>query len=205
MWLTDMFSGKKQDRFFKLLQKHCAQLCEAAETLERYTQTGAPELSDRIDQIEKDADVVLTETITALTDTFITPIDRQDIFNLAEAIDDMIDYLNNAAREIKLFQTGSTPAMCTMAGILTRAAHEIASAAATLRRDARDAQTHGFRACQAENEMEDLYRHTLVALFNETDVHRILKLREIYRHFSNSADQADAIGKLIGKIVVKTA
>jgi predicted phosphate transport protein (TIGR00153 family) len=205
MWLTDLLSGKKQNRFFELLQRHCAQLVEAAELLERYAQSGSPELSDRIDQIEKDADAVLTETITELTDTFITPIDRQDIFNLAEAVDNMIDYLNNAAREIKLFQTGSTPAMCTMAGILNRAAHEIAAAAAALQRDARDAQAHAFKASQAENEMEEFYRQTLAALFNETDVNRILKLREIYRHFSNSADQADSIGKLIGKIVVKTA
>jgi uncharacterized protein len=205
MWLTDMLSGGKQNQFFTLLQRHCVLLCEAAEALERYANSGAPELSDRIDQIEKDADTLVTETITALTNTFITPIDRQDIFNLAESIDDMIDYLNNAAREIKLFQTGSTPAMCTMAGILTRAAHEIRAAAAALHRDAADAQTHGFNASHAENEMEDLYRRTLAALFDESDMHRILKLREIYRHFSNSADQADAIGKLIGKIVVKTA
>jgi uncharacterized protein len=205
MWLKDMFSGGKQNRFFSLLQRHCALLCEATETLERYAQSGSPELSDRIDQIEKEADAVLTETIGALTDTFITPIDRQDIFNLAEAIDDMIDYVNNAAREIKLFQTGSTPAMCTMAGILSRAAHEIQAAAASLHRDGSDAQKHGFNASHAENEMEDFYRQTLAALFNESDINRILKLREIYRHFSNSADQADAIGKLIGKIVVKTA
>jgi uncharacterized protein Yka (UPF0111/DUF47 family) len=205
MWLIDMLNGKKSSRFFDLLQKHCASLVDAAETLQRYTHDGSPELSDRIAQIEKDGDVVLNETIAELTDTFITPIDRQDIFSLAEAIDEMIDDLNNAAREIKLFQTGSTPAMCTMADILNRAAHEIQTAATALQDDASQAKTHGFNACHAENEMEDLYRQTLAALFNEADLHRIFKLREIYRHFSNSADQADVIGKLIGKIVVKAA
>jgi uncharacterized protein Yka (UPF0111/DUF47 family) len=52
--------------------------------------------------------------------------------------------------------------------------------------------------------MEDLYRAALARLFAGDDVREMLKVREIYRHLSNSADRADAIGKLIGKIVVKT-
>jgi uncharacterized protein Yka (UPF0111/DUF47 family) len=52
--------------------------------------------------------------------------------------------------------------------------------------------------------MEDLYRASLAELFNGDDVRTMLKVREIYRHLSNSADRADAIGKLVGKIVVKT-
>ena len=52
--------------------------------------------------------------------------------------------------------------------------------------------------------MEELYRSALARLFAGDDVRSMLKLREVYRHLSNSADRADAIGKLIGKIVVKT-
>jgi len=204
MWLADML-GTKQNRFFTLAQRHVAQLVEAAETLERYVRGGPPDLPDHIEQIEQAADETLSETIAELTDTFITPYDRQDIYNLAEGVDDMIDYIANAAREIKLFQVELTPAMCTMAEILTRATHEIQNAGLALQKDARDAQVHAANASRTEDEMEDLYRQTLASLFEETDVHRIFKLREIYRHFSNSADQANALGRQIGKIVVKTA
>jgi predicted phosphate transport protein (TIGR00153 family) len=204
MWLADML-GTKQNRFFALAQRHVAQLVEAAETLERYVRGGPPDLPDHIEQIEQAADETLSETIAELTNTFITPYDRQDIYNLAEGVDDMIDYIADAAREIKLFQVELTPAMCTMAEILTRATHEIQNACLALQKDAHEAQVHAANASRTEDEMEDLYRQTLASLFEETDVHRIFKLREIYRHFSNSADRANALGRQIGKIVVKTA
>ena len=205
MWISDMFTGRKQNRFYDLLGRHCAYLTEAAETLERYVANGSPELSDRVDEIEKSADRVLSETIDALNDTFITPIDRQDIYNLAETIDDMIDYLNNAAREIKLFHTGSTPEMVEMVAILAHAANEVRDGVRALAHEPHGAIEHGLNACSAENAMEDLYRQTVAALFEGADFNRILKLREIYRHLGNSADRADAIGRLIGKIVVKVA
>ena len=204
MWLADLL-GPKQNRFFELAQRQCAQLVEAAETLERYVRGGPPDLPDHIEEIDQAANETLSETIAELTNTYITPYDRQDIYNIAEGIDDMIDYICDAAREIKMFQVDLTPAMCTMAGILTRAAHEIQSSVLALKTDAHEAQVHAANASHTEDEMEDLYRQTLSALFEESDVHRIFKLREIYRHFSNSADQANALGRQIGKTVVKTA
>jgi predicted phosphate transport protein (TIGR00153 family) len=205
MWLADMFTGRKQDRFIELLCQHAAILVQAADALERYVAQGKPELSDEVDTLEKRGDEILLTMLTALTETFITPFDRQDIYALGEAIDDMIDYINNAAREIKIFGVSATPAMEQMAGILSQGAREIRDAVAAIESQP-DVATHCARAaCSSENAMENLYRRTLAELFDSNDVPKIFKLREIYRHFSNSADRADSAGRLLGKIVVKVA
>jgi uncharacterized protein len=204
MWLADLFLPGREDRFSILLQKHAEILTRVAETLNTYMREGGVALSDSINQLEKQADGLLVELTDALRNAFVTPFDRQDIYNLGEGIDDMIDYLNNAAREITLFDVTPTQQMCAIATILQSAAQSIYDAICLLKRNPPQAWTRARDAQYAENEVEDIYRAALAELFNGSDVSLIFKLREVYRHLSNSADQAEALGRLIGKIVVKT-
>ncbi len=205
MWLADLFLPAHEDRFLSLLDRHAEILTQVAQTFRRYVTEGTPSLSDDIDRLEKEADTCLRELTSALRDAFITPIDRQDIYNLGEAIDDMIDYLNNAAREISIFNVSSTDHMRAIAGILEEASLAIAAGVKAVRTNPQEAWIKAGQAQHAENEIEGRYRTALAELFNGTDMSQIFKLREVYRHLSNSADRADAIGRLIGKIVVKTS
>ena len=204
MWLADLFGTSKQQRFFELLRRQTALLAQATKKLAAYVESGNANLADEIADLERHADETLQALIGAIRDTFVTPLDRQDLYYLGEAIDDMLDYVNSAASEFRLFAVAPTPAMRSMCGILLEAAGEIDSAIAAISNDTPAAYAHARSASSAENRMEDLNRSTLAELFEGDDVHTMLKLREIYRHFSNSADCADAIGKLIGKIIVKT-
>lgn len=204
-WLSDIFTERKQKRFLTLLELQSGLLQRAARALQDYCDRRESAFADEVDAIEKEGDETLHQIVSALTDTFVTPFDRQDIYNLGGAIDDMIDYLNNAAREIQLFGVAMTPAITEMVQILVEATDEIAAAVSAIESDPASASEHAVNASKAENRVEDLYRHALAALFDESDVHAIFKLREIYRHLSNSADRADAVGRLIGKIVVKVA
>ena len=203
MWLADLFSTRKIDRFFELASAQAAILLHAATAFKAFVSDGSRETSDRIDQLRKDGRDVLDKLTNALRDTFVTPIDRQDIYNLGETLDDMLNYINNAAGEITLFGVDPTEQMRAMAGVLATAAGRIKEAVDHLKTDPA-LSWHCSKDIQAsEGLVEDQYRHALVSLFGETDIPTILKQREIYRHLSNSADRAEAIGRLIGKIVVK--
>jgi predicted phosphate transport protein (TIGR00153 family) len=204
MWLADLFLPTRVDRFLWLLDRHATILRQVASTLRSYVTDGTTSLSDDIDQLEKEGDGVLRELTNALRDAFITPIDRQDIYNLGEAIDDMIDYLNNAAREIMIFKVTPTNHMRAISQTLEEAADSIGVAVKSLKSDPQEAWVQAARAQHAENVVEGRYRTALAELFDSGDVPQILKLREVYRHLSNSADRAEAIGRLICKIVVKT-
>ncbi|HME82470.1 MAG TPA: DUF47 family protein [Candidatus Eremiobacteraceae bacterium] len=205
MWLSDMFTARKQKLFASLLSQHSEVMLQAAQALERYVERPDPAAIARVSQLTQQSHDILRQTIAALTDTFVTPFDRQDIYNLALAFDDMIAYLDNAAREITLFDVEPTPAMVEMVKVISGATDAIHEAIAALEDDQTRSAQRAADASSAEDVVEDMYRRTLADLFKTTDVQRIFKLREIYRHLSNSADRADAIGKLVGKIVVKVA
>ena len=205
MWLSDILTARKQKHFIELHLEHCGLLLRAAQTLERFMESPTPDAADRIAQLAKESDAVLKETIRALADTFVTPFDRQDIYGLAIEIDDMISYLDNAAGEIMLFKVEPTPQMVEIAKLMAGAAAEINTSLQLIVREPLAVVDHATRASDAENQVEDIYRHALAGLFETTDVQRIFKLREVYRHLSNVADRADAIGKLLGKIAVKVA
>ena len=204
MWLADMFQNSRGDRFFDILTRHAGILCEAARALAGYVDSGKAELGAAVLDLEHRGDLELASLIEAIRDTFVTPLDRQDLYSLGEAIDDMLDYLAGAAAEIKLFGVETTPAMREMCRILVDAATSVEAAVRAIASDPKKAHEFARQACKGENHMEDLYRSALAELFNGDDVRTMLKIREIYRHLSNSADRADAVGKLIGKIVVKT-
>ena len=203
MWLADLFIPDRQDRFLSLLCQQADILTRVARDFRQYVNDGAPDLSDDIDRLEKQADDVLRDLTNELRDAFVTPFDRQDIYGLSEAIDDMIDYLNNAAREIAIFNVSPTDHMRAIAQTLEDAAGEIAAGVKSVKRDPQQAWAHARQAQHAENVVEDRYRRALAELFDGSDVSLMFKLREVYRHLSNSADRADAIGRIIGKIVVK--
>ncbi len=202
MWLSDFFLPRRNDRFLTLLRDHAAILVDAARAFEEYVSAGTP-LPDKVDEFESSSAAILSQLTTSLRDAFVTPMDRQDIYGLGEAIDDMIRYIDNAAREIKLFAVQPTPQIQQMARLLKGAAEQVSEAVGSLPNAPQTAWKCAQEAQKAENFVEDCYRNALVDLFDGSDVPHILKLREVYRHLSNSADRAQSIGRLIGKIVVK--
>ncbi len=205
MWLADLFRDGSGRRFFEQLERQAAIVFDAANMLRAYVDSRDDRLAQEVDRLEHVGDEELVHLIDAIAATFITPLDRQDLYNLGEALDDMLDYLAGAAVEIRLFGVESTEAMRSMCAILVDAAQSVREGIHAIAHDHDAARRHARAASQAENDMEEVYRATLARLFEGEDVKTMLKLREIYRHLSNSADRADAIGKLIVKVIVKTS
>jgi predicted phosphate transport protein (TIGR00153 family) len=204
MWLSDLFKSSQSNRYFDLLVRQATILSEAARTLLRYYETGDSTLADEVDRLELLGDETLKSLVEAIRDSFITPLDRQDLYYLGETIDDMTDYLESAAVEFKLFDLAATPAMREMCAVLVTGAAEIEAAVCAIATDPSKAYVHARAASATEDHVEDLYRKALADLFSGDDFRTMLKTREIYRHLSNSADRADDVARVIAKIVVKT-
>ena len=202
---ADIFRSPRQSRFYSLLGEQAALLVKAADSLVNYVRDGEKSHAEAVAAAEQQDDEVVGKLLSLLRDTYLTPFDRQDIYNLSEAIDDMIDYLHNAAREIEEFDLHGTPAMLEMATILARAAEAVQRAVQAIAAKSEAAYDHAQQASAAENEVEELYRRTLAELFKNEDVREALRLREVYRHLSNSADRAATIARVICKIVVKAS
>ena len=158
---------------------------------------------------EKEADEARRILIDELNHTFVTPFDREDIFALSRAIDDVLDYAYSTVSEMVILKVQATPFMQRMASLLRDAAYELFMAVDCLEDHPGVAGEHAQRAKALENRVEDVYREALADLFsNAKDIEHvvmILKTREVYRHLSNAADRGDEAANVIGDIVVKIA
>jgi hypothetical protein len=138
----------------------------------------------------------------------VTPIDRQDIFALSRAIDDVVDYADSTIIEMEVLSVKPNNYLLQMTSLLRDAAEEIRLAMERLENHPAVANEHAAKAKSLENRMEGLYREAVADLFRNAKsvdhVVEMLKLREIYRHMSNAADRGDEAANVIGDIIVKS-
>jgi predicted phosphate transport protein (TIGR00153 family) len=179
--------------------------------LESFVATGEAEAGRRVMRLEKDADETRRILMDELNRTFVTPIDREDIFALSRAIDDVLDYAHTTVREMMTLEIGSNEHVRHMVSVLKEGTEELNLAVLRLQRNPNVAMEHANRAKRLENQMEEMYREAIAVLFrgaverNDVEgVIEIMKMREVYRHLSNAADRADEAADVIGDIVVKT-
>ncbi|MCL4535104.1 MAG: DUF47 family protein [Bacteroidetes bacterium] len=202
-----MLQPRRTD-FLKLLLDQAQKTLDGMRAFESFTNTDDPAMAQRVTDLEREEDELRLILIDELNRTFVTPIDREDIFALSRAIDDILDYAYTTIDEMTLLKIHPTPRLQQMAGILSRAAEEIYYAVLQLKSHPSVAAEHAARAKSLENQAESMYRGALVELFESVrsveDVVNILKMREVYRHLSNAADRGDEAANIIGDIVVKT-
>ena len=206
MGIRDLFKPR-EDKFMRLLIEQAAKTVEGMELLEEFMEGTDREVAKRLVQVEKEADEVRRILIDELNRSFITPIDREDIFALSLTIDDIIDYGNSTVDEMVILEVESNSYLRRMVSLVREAAYEIYMGVVRLQDHPNVANDHAVRAKALENRVETVYREALAELFHgPTDIDHVmemLKLREIYRHLSNAADRGDEAANVIGDIVVK--
>jgi predicted phosphate transport protein (TIGR00153 family) len=200
-------SRNKSNRFIELLIKQAEFTVEGLQALLRYVKQPDEALAKDVSAIEKQADEVRRILIDELNRTFVTPIDREDIFSLSLTVDDVLDYANSTIEEMALLEIEPNAFVERMVSLLTDAAREIHMAILQLEDHPNISNDHAVRAKALENRMETVYREAIADLFHmPRDIDHVvemLKLREIYRHLSNAADRGDLAANVIGDIVVK--
>ena len=199
-----LFFRRKKFDFFQLLSQQADKTQEGLKALEEFIQQPTEGRGLAVQDREKEADELRRILIDALNQSLVTPIDREDIFGLSRAIDDMVDYAKSTVEEMMLFEVSSDEHLLRMAKALKEAGEDIVAAVKALRDHPRVCEEHLIRAKKTENLVEHIYREALAALFKTTDVIRILKTRELYRHLSNAADRGDEAADIIGDILVKS-
>lgn len=200
---------KRQNIFIQLIHNQASLTLEGLEALISYLEKPDQPTVKLLTLKEKEADEARRILIDELNKTFVTPFDREDIFALSGAIDDVLDYAFSTMNEMIIFNVEATPFMQRIAALLRDAAFELLQAVDRLGEHPNVAGDHVMRAKALENRVEEIYREALANLFSSAadldQMLKILKLREIYRHLSNAADRGDQAANVIANIVVKIA
>jgi len=197
------FFAKKVNIFYDLLLRQSAKTLEGLEALAVYVDDCSREKAKQVKKCEVEADDLRLMLIQALDKTFVTPLDREDIFDLSRAIDDVMDYANSTVYELEIYEVCSDGHVREMVNILISATGEIHNAIRLLEEQPKVAVVHAVKAKAYENTMEGAYRLALSHLFRGEDPVFMLKMREIYRHLSNAADRGDEAANIITSIVMK--
>ena len=197
-----LFQKKKSD-FCEMLHAQSQKVLEGLDALYAWAGGGVDAQRERVKDVEREADELRRIVIEELNQTFVTPFDRDDIFSLSRAIDDVMDYADRTVDEMEIYEVKPNKHVVLMIDILRKAARELSDAIRLIQKYPNIALEHATKAKAAENEMENAYHRALAELFKGTDTVYMLKMREIYRHLSNAADRGDEAANLIGDIVVK--
>jgi len=196
-----IFSGRRKVDFFDLLLRQAEKTLGGCDALARFLRSQAS--AEDVRRWEQEADDIRRVLIDELNQTFITPIDREDIFALSRAIDDVLDYAKNTVDEMEVFEVSSNEHLCEMAVLLKEGAQQLAAAMRHLKNNPNVASDYAVRAKRIENGMNEKYLAALKDLFSGQDIRLMFSLREIYRHLNRSADRVDEAANIIGDIVVK--
>ena len=206
--LRGLFRSSRPDGdFLLLLQQQAAKTLEGLRALEAYSRDGDRHQAEIVVRAEAEEDELRRILIDELNRSFVTPFDREDIFALSRALDDVLDYAYSTVDEMEILKVEPDPFVHKMARLLREGAEELDLAVQTLKARPQVANDHAVRAKLIENQAEKMYREALKHLFDGItaleDVVYVLKMREVYRHLSNAADRGDEAANVIGDIVVK--
>lgn len=193
-------------RFIDLLVEQVDLTLRALHILEQLSgdaPAGAP-LLEAVKELERAGDNTRRILIDELLHTYATPFDREDLFELSRAIDDILDAANETAIELVMYRVTAMENLAEMASVLSDGARHIRAAISELLNHPGVAAEHAVRAKRMENRMDELYHQSVSHLLDsEIKIRQVLKLREIYRHLKNSADRIDEAADHISIIVIK--
>jgi predicted phosphate transport protein (TIGR00153 family) len=149
-------------------------------------------------------DSVTHRIMRQLNTSFVTPFDREDIYRLAAALDDVVDAMEAAADFIVLADVGKLPAlMSEQITLLAKSAHETADAMSRLE-TLRDLEPYWIEVNRLENEADRVYRKLLSRLFSgDYDALTMVKLREVADGFEEAADALEHVAHAVETIAVK--
>ena len=163
----------------------------------------------RIKEIEHETDVITHRCVEALHKTFITPIERDDIYRLITKMDDIMDFIESASERIALYElTKMTPEVIDLSDTLVRQTNAVEEAIRGLR-DLKNPKRI-LEKCvdinRLENEADAILRRALARMFKEEkDAILIIKWKEVYEHLENATDRAEDVANIIEGAVLDNA
>jgi uncharacterized protein len=201
-WLGKLFEPEAD--FYLMLSKHAMKSLEGLEALQAWLEGGTEEDRQRVRDLEREADELKLELEKKLVESFVTPFDREDIYDLNARMDEVINGAKATVREIEALEiTTEDSYLRDMGRILVEGTRCLCQAFENLRNNPREAANQAFLARKSENRFTKQYRQAMRELFSIDDCKEILKRREVYRSMVLTAERIDVVGEKLLHVIVK--
>jgi len=201
----------KEEKFFDYFDQASDKIVNGVELFKNMMQdlSHAEEKARAIKDVEHEADRITHETVSKLHTTFVTPIDRESIYNLITRLDDILDLIDSACERVLLYKIkSSTPEALALIGILERAISQVARGVSELRniKNPRTILDICIEINRLENDGDRTFRNALSILFNSTSGPiEIIKWKDIYETLEDAIDICEDVANILEGIVLEHA
>jgi predicted phosphate transport protein (TIGR00153 family) len=163
--------------------------------------------ADKIKEVEHSCDILTHEIVKKLNQTFITPIDREDIHALASGLDDIVDAIEYTARRVILYRVEeSTEHARKMTDVLVRIVASLENAVNSLESNGEQVLKECVIIHGLENEGDTYHHDAIDELFSqETNPITVLKMKELYAKMERTIDKCEDVSNVLEAIVLKNA
>jgi uncharacterized protein len=194
--------------FFDLFEEAGGNILRAAALLEELLKD-FPERNDLARDIlicEQDGDRITHDIIQRLNQTFVTPIDREDVYALASALDDVVDYTEEVADYLGLYKIEAPMDQALeLAHVLHAAARQIAEAMPRLR-GFKDISHYTVEINRLENDGDRITREAIASLFDTgIDPMVVIRWKDIFERLEEAIDATEHVANILEGIVIKNS
>ena len=201
-----MGSAPNQRTFFSMLQAAGANAESATDKLDQLMRTwpDEQELRAEVKQLEEEGDRITHDILHQLHATTNTPLDREDIHALAVALDDVVDYTEEAADVLGLYKIEAPMEQAVeLTGVLRDAGREVAKALDKLDTMS-ELDSHVLELDRLEDEGDRISRQALVSLFSGgIDPMVVIRWKDVFERLEQGIDACERVAHLLEGIVVK--
>ncbi|SFD18785.1 MULTISPECIES: DUF47 domain-containing protein [Bacillaceae] len=203
--------GKKNDTFFEMLLNIANNLNECSIYFDDFKIKNATDLktfSAEMKAYETKGDTYIHQVIVELNKTFITPIEREDILELANKMDDVLDGMEQCSATFEMYSIIQIDEfMVKFVKNIRSAANEILKAIQLLsRKKLLEMRVHAIQVKDYESQCDALLRTSIKELFkNEKDPIKIIQFKEIYEMLEAVSDSAQDVANTLEQIIMGNA
>lgn len=195
--------------FYELFQKQAGLIVRAAELLAQGIKTPTTNWGShgaQLHELERQGDNVTHEAMKRLHQTFVTPLDPEDIHSLCLRLDDVLDLLDEVGGRLGIYQIGAAPeSVQELADIMVEASRATAKVFETLG-NGKEISAQIVKIHDLEERADGINHGALTHLFDdETDPIRLIKLKEVYELLEETADSFEEIAHVVEGVVLKNA
>ena len=197
----------KTGEFYTLFARAGENVLAVARLAERrFAQIPESEVRQReIKQLEHEGDRITREIVELLNTQYITPFDREDIYALAAAIDDVVDHIDEASELLGVYKVAApSPKAVRQCELLVSGAELLSQALRDLK-TLKNASEPIVAVKQIEDEGDAVLREAIAELFEQDDAKTIIKWKDIYDALEEAIDACEEAANVIGNVVLKNA
>jgi uncharacterized protein Yka (UPF0111/DUF47 family) len=199
----------REEKFYHLFLKQVEIISEASRLLLEGLRGGKSRLgvaATEISILENKGDEVIHEIFTRLNQTFITPIDPEDIHNISSALDNVLDGIEDTSHRLVSYRIDPIPpTMIQLAEIVARCGKSLTAAFIALEKGG-PIMDHCIEINRLENEADGVGRGAVADLFDrEKDPITLIKLKEVYEFFEATIDSCEDVADVLQNVVVKNS